>query len=204
MNESCPTHMNESCPTHMNESCPTHMNESCPTHMNESSCTYDQAFNSAKWAASPSLRPWSPIPCALHWVSASSTSQSQVFFFSPVFFGTDSNVWQSFTCVTWLIYTCVTRLHVWHDAFICEWHDLFVCMTWLIHMCDMTHSYVWHVSFIYKETYVKTWYFFTNKKSDISLHIFLICKEMIFLYKKKRNDISLHLFHMWLFLSLFI
>ena len=23
------------------------------------------------------------------------------------------------------------------------------CVTWLIHMCDMTHSYVWHDSFIY-------------------------------------------------------
>jgi len=23
------------------------------------------------------------------------------------------------------------------------WHDSFICVTWLIHMCDMTHSYVW-------------------------------------------------------------
>ena len=29
------------------------------------------------------------------------------------------------------------------------WHDSFICVTWLIHMCDMTHSYVWHDSFIY-------------------------------------------------------
>ena len=28
------------------------------------------------------------------------------------------------------------------------WHDSFICVTWLIHMCDMTHSYVWHDSFI--------------------------------------------------------
>jgi len=28
------------------------------------------------------------------------------------------------------------------------WHDSFMCVTWLIHMCDMTHSYVWHDSFI--------------------------------------------------------
>jgi len=28
------------------------------------------------------------------------------------------------------------------------WHDSFVCVTWLIHMCDMTHSYVWHDSFM--------------------------------------------------------
>jgi len=29
------------------------------------------------------------------------------------------------------------------------WHDSFICVTWLIHMCDMTHSHVWHDSFIY-------------------------------------------------------
>ena len=28
------------------------------------------------------------------------------------------------------------------------WHDSFICVTWLIHMCDMTHSYVWHDSFM--------------------------------------------------------
>ena len=28
------------------------------------------------------------------------------------------------------------------------WHDSFICVTWLIHMCDMTHSCVWYDSFI--------------------------------------------------------
>jgi len=28
------------------------------------------------------------------------------------------------------------------------WHDSFICVTWLIHMCDMTHSYVRHDSFV--------------------------------------------------------
>jgi len=28
------------------------------------------------------------------------------------------------------------------------WHDSFVCVTWLIRMCDMTHSYLWHDSFV--------------------------------------------------------
>ena len=47
----------------------------------------------------------------------------------------------SFICVTWLIHTCdMTHSYVWHDSFI--------CVTWLIHTCDMTHSYVWHDSFI--------------------------------------------------------
>ena len=44
-------------------------------------------------------------------------------------------------CVTWLIHMCdMTHSYVWHDSFI--------CVTWLIHMCDMTHPYVWHDSFI--------------------------------------------------------
>jgi len=28
------------------------------------------------------------------------------------------------------------------------WHDSFICVTWLIHMCDVTHLYVWHDSFV--------------------------------------------------------
>ena len=28
------------------------------------------------------------------------------------------------------------------------WHDSFIYVTWLIDMCDMTHSHVWHDSFI--------------------------------------------------------
>ena len=47
----------------------------------------------------------------------------------------------TFICVTWLIHMCdVTHSYVWRD-----W---FICLTWLIHMCDMTDSYVWHDSFI--------------------------------------------------------
>jgi len=40
------------------------------------------------------------------------------------------------------------------SSYVCDtthsyvWHDSFICVTWLIHMCDMTHSYVWHDSFI--------------------------------------------------------
>jgi len=46
-----------------------------------------------------------------------------------------------FIFVTWLIHMCaMTHSYVWHDSFI--------CVTWLIHMCDMTHSYVWRDVFI--------------------------------------------------------
>ena len=41
----------------------------------------------------------------------------------------------SFICVAWHFHLCdVTHSYVWHDSFI--------CVTWLIHMCDMTHSCV--------------------------------------------------------------
>ena len=30
----------------------------------------------------------------------------------------------------------------------CGSRDSFICVTWLIHVCDMTHSCVWHDSFI--------------------------------------------------------
>ena len=59
-------------------------------------------------------------------------------------------------------------VHVWHDSSIHMFNgetqlhpcthahihmcdtlcDSFMCVTWLIHVCDMTHSYVWHDSFI--------------------------------------------------------
>jgi len=43
--------------------------------------------------------------------------------------------------VPWLIHMCdMTHSYVWHDSFI--------CVPWLIHMCAMTHSYMWHDSFI--------------------------------------------------------
>jgi len=44
-------------------------------------------------------------------------------------------------CVTWLIHMCdVTHSYMWHDSF--------VRVTWRIRTCDMTTSYVWHDVFI--------------------------------------------------------
>jgi len=44
--------------------------------------------------------------------------------------------------VTWLVHVCdMTHSYMWHDAFIYD--------TWRIHICDMTHSYMWHDAFIY-------------------------------------------------------
>jgi len=78
---------------------------------------------------------------------------------------TPSYVWHdTFMCVTWLIHICdMTHSYLWHDSFICVtwrihvWHDssetyplwqkpthdpwyLNSRVTWLIHVCDMTHQ----------------------------------------------------------------
>ena len=80
-------------------------------------------------------------------------------------------------CVAWLMYDlfiCVAHLYVWlvcmwhtdwcmtdsyqwHDSLICVTrrihnttyasHDSFLCVPWLIHVCAMTHSHVWHDAF---------------------------------------------------------
>jgi len=48
--------------------------------------------------------------------------------------------------------TCVSRhvsmesCHTYECPYSHECHDPFIRVTWLIHMCDMTHSSVWHVS----------------------------------------------------------
>jgi len=43
--------------------------------------------------------------------------------------------------VIWLIHMCdMTQSHVWHDSFI---HVLFTCVTWLLHTRFATHSYWW-------------------------------------------------------------
>jgi len=49
-------------------------------------------------------------------------------------------VWHDI-CVAWLIHMCgMTHPYVWHDSSI--------CVAWLIHMCGMTHPYVCHDSLI--------------------------------------------------------
>jgi len=43
----------------------------------------------------------------------------------------------AFMCVTWHIHVCDMTY-----SYVC--HDTFCCVTWLIRTCDVTHSYVWH------------------------------------------------------------
>ena len=74
---------------------------------------------------------------------------------------THSYVWYACHSYVWLVCICdmtdsvsdsqcvTIRPYVRHDACTCVTHDSFVCVTWLIHTCNMTHSYVGHVAFIY-------------------------------------------------------
>jgi len=43
--------------------------------------------------------------------------------------------------VWFLAFLTKNKSPVWHSLSR-VWHDSFICVTWLIHMCDMTHSYV--------------------------------------------------------------
>jgi len=47
---------------------------------------------------------------------------------------------RAFTRVTWLFHMCVMT-----HLFVC--HDSFVCVPWFVHMCVMTHSCMCHDSF---------------------------------------------------------
>ena len=53
------------------------------------------------------------------------------------------------TCVPWLIHMCtMTHSHVWHDSLPYK--------TWLIHICAMTHSHMCHDSFAYVPWHIQT------------------------------------------------
>ena len=62
-----------------------------------------------------------------------------------------SYVWHiSFICVTWLNIRDMTHSYVRYDSFI--------FVTWLVHMCDMTQSYVWWLIHMYDMTQSYVWH----------------------------------------------
>ena len=59
--------------------------------------------------------------------------------------------YESFICMPWLLHMCdVTHSYAWRDSFI--------CVPWLIHMRDVNHLYVWHDSFICVTWLIHVWH----------------------------------------------
>jgi len=70
------------------------------------------------------------------------------------------------TSYVWLIHMCdMTHSYMWHDSFI--------CVAWLIHICDMTHSFEWHDSFICM-TFVVFVYIFVHIYVWVMSHLLTI------------------------------
>jgi len=101
--------------------------------------------------------------CVLQCVAACCSPHCQSLFGETLIFGGGSERQRdSLICETWLI-------HMWDMTHSYVRHDSFVCETWLIHMCDMTHSYVTHDS----SRYV-TWLLYSQNNallSPLSSHI---------------------------------
>ena len=135
---------------------------------------------------------------------------------------THSCVWHDpFICVTWPIHMCdmthscdTWLIHVWYDPLIRDrthscvtWliysraaHRTsrqcftFVCVTWLIHMCDMTHSYVWHAhSYAECDLFVRVTKFIENEFICVTWLI-----HMCNLTHSTCDTTHLKLDHMWI------
>jgi len=87
------------------------------------------------------------------------------------------------------------------------WHDSFISLTCLIHMCDMTHSYLWHASFI-----CVTWLIHISDMPDsyvwhdsfISLTCLIHMCDMTHLYLSHTNeshDTMRDVSHIWMRLT---
>jgi len=85
--------------------------------------------------------------------------------------------WQSFTCVTWRVCILTSLRH--HSNASCK---RFMCVTWLIHMCDMTHAYL---PFFATPTYVCDTYVRTNIRARY---------VYTYIYKSAR-DTSIRMLH---------
>jgi len=70
----------------------------------------------------------------------------------------------SFRFGTWLIHTASLSLSRCVGTYMCDmthscvWHDSFIYMTWLIHMCDVTNSHVWSDAFIRVIWLIHVWH----------------------------------------------
>jgi len=145
--------------THMNESCHTYEYESCHT------CQQEHLLFLLISLSSPTAffsRHTRIIQVHLYSMRDMTPHRRDSFMCVTCLSALYKCVWlihifkthvrhDSFVCTTWLIYMCdMTHSSVWHDSFI--------CVTWLIHLCDMTHSYARHDWFICKTCLIRMCY----------------------------------------------
>ena len=161
-------HTNEACPTsewvmshiwvshvaHTNQSCPTdervmsHRWTSHVTHMVESCLTYERVM----------LHIWTSHVTQMH---ESCHTYERVM----------SHIWTSH--ITQMNVSLARPAQSPHDSFICVTHD--ICVMWLVHMCDMTRSYVWHITRMNVSRIVRpaqSWFLI----SDVCEKLFIHCK----------------------------
>jgi len=128
----------------INESCHTY--EWVMSHMLMSLVTHR---NGAKWARKVigTHTPWRSACCGYFHIC--DMTHTYVWRHSAIY----SHVWHDlYICVAWLCYMCdMTHSCVWHDSFMCVTHKPwrwaccrydFTYVTWLIHMCGVTLSYM--------------------------------------------------------------
>jgi len=59
--------------------------------------------------------------------------------------------------VAWLFHLCsMTHSYVWHDSFICVPRPIHTRHESCSHVCDVTHLYMWHASFMHVTWLVRT------------------------------------------------
>jgi len=115
------------------------------SHVNESCLTYEWVMSHTWMSQSCHMYGWVTLPVS----QESAHGPQKIYTMNEschAYEWVTSHIWMSLwmshvTHMNASCHACVLHIHVWHDAFI--------CVTWLIHMCDVTHSYVRHDSLIY-------------------------------------------------------
>ena len=65
------------------------------------------------------------------------------------------------------------------------WHASFLCLAWLIHICEMTHSQVWHDSLICLTRFIHTSY---GQLVGLPFHVMMIARGADFLVKTRSKS----------------
>ena len=149
------THINESCHTyewvmsHIWTSHVTHMSESCDSYQwvmsqiwEENFTHMNESWHTYQWVTS---HIWMENVTHMNLSWHTHGWVLSHIRMSHVAHVNESGVFrQRYCCYC----ACRKIIHMCDMTHSYVWHDSFICVTWLIHMCDMTRSYVWYDSSI--------------------------------------------------------